>query len=513
MRSNLLSRKLAFIVTVTYFAAGFLWITLSDLVVATLHLPETERTLVEILKGDLFIVLSSVAVYFLLHRLTRISNETSIQKHLAREDPLTHLLNRSGWVEASITALRQQVRGEATVVLIDVSQLRYINGAFGTAAGNFVLRYLADHIRHHLGPHDILGRDDASRFALFLPGNPEHSIERLFEDLAQVCQHPVHLGLHRFRFSFAMGISQSPRDATSIAELLTRAAIALDQAKLSPDRHLAYYDQTDAKNTLAALRLETDLGLALERHEFIMHFQPVLSLPGLRLLSVEGLVRWQHPTLGLIPPDTFIQTAERIGLIHELGRFVLAESIRNLMRLPIPETVRPSLAINLSALQFAHRDLLQSIRDTLEETGFPPERLGVEITESTFMNDPEQGRKILYQLRDMGISTALDDFGTGYSSLAYLQELPVQTLKIDRSLIKPLPIQEPSRRIVRALIDLAHSLELRVIAEGIERREELEHLENAGCDAVQGFLFSKPLPASALSEWILNQTGNPEGSA
>jgi diguanylate cyclase (GGDEF)-like protein len=513
MRSKLFSRKLAFIVTLAYFAAGFLWITLSDLVVATLHLPETERTLVEIVKGDIFIALSSLAVYFVIHRLIRISNETSAQKHLARQDPLTHLLNRSGWTEASITALRRQERGEATVVLIDVSQLRYINGAFGMAAGDFILRYVADHIRHHLGPHDILGRNDASRFALFLPGNPEQDIERLFEDLSRTSHHPVQLGLHRFRFSFAMGISRAPRDATSILELLTLATIALDQAKLYPDRHLAYYNPTEAKNTLAALRLETDLGLALERHEFIVHFQPILSLPGLQLLSVESLVRWQHPALGLIPPDTFIRTAERIGLIHELGRFVLTESIRNLMRLQIPALVRPSLAINLSALQFAHRDLLQSIEDTLEETGFPPDRLSVEITESTFMNDPEQGRKILNRLHEMGISSALDDFGTGYSSLAYLQELPVQALKIDRSLIKPLPSQEPSRRIVRALIDLAHSLELRVIAEGIERREELEALENAGCDAVQGFLFSRPLPPSALSEWILNQNDNLEGSA
>ncbi len=513
MRSKLLSRKLPFIATLVYFAGGFLWITLSDLMVASLHLPETERTLVEIVKGDLFIALSALMVYFLLHRLTRISNETSFQKYLARHDPLTHLLNHPAWIEASTDALRQQDRNDATIVLIDVSQLRYINGAFGTAAGDFILRYMADLIQHHLEPGDVLGRSAASRFALFLPGHPESALESLFEDLSQASRHPVHIGLHRFRFSFAMGISRSPQDAVSISELFTLATIALDQAKPNPDRHLAYYSQTAAKTTLAALRLETDLGLAIERHEFIVHFQPILGLPGLRLLAVESLVRWQHPALGLIPPDTFIQTAEQIGLIHDLGRFVLKESIRTLGQLSVPESIRPSLAINLSALQFTHRDLVPSIQAILDETGFPPERLSLEITESTFINDPEQGRKILNQLRELGVSVALDDFGTGYSSLAYLQELPIQILKIDRALIKPLPTRESARRIARAVIDLAHSLELRVIAEGVEHREELEHLENAGCDAVQGFLFSRPMPASTLAAWILNQNDQPTGAA
>ncbi|MHB1764575.1 MAG: putative bifunctional diguanylate cyclase/phosphodiesterase [Gammaproteobacteria bacterium] len=516
MRSPLLSKRLPIYATVIYLFLSSLWIIFTSLTIDRIPLPAHERALAEIFKGLTFVLLSAIGLYVLLERFVRASVALSNEKYLARHDPLTHLLNRTAWIEEATYALRHLTRSEARIALIDIDQLRYINGAFGNHSGDFILRYVADQARHlQQGPGDILGRVGPSQFAFFMAGADDRRAQSAFEGMFKASLQPVQIGLHSFRFSLGIGICRYPQDAGTIPDLLNLASIALDTAKQALDRHEAYYSQTAAKTTIAAMRLETDLARALERREFRLHYQPILAVKDLSLVAVEALVRWQHPILGLVPPNMFITAAERSGLIHDLGRFVLEEATQTLAQVQ-PIGHQPlAVSINLSTLQFNHQDLVQSIIDCLEEARYPSDRLIIEITESTLMTEPERISRILDELQALRIRVALDDFGTGYSSLAYLQKLPIQILKIDRSMIEPMPKLESARHIVDALIDLAHGLGLTVIAEGIEHVSELEALKETGCDWVQGFLFSKPIPWSELSTrvqgtergFIVNPTG------
>ncbi|EQD39226.1 diguanylate cyclase/phosphodiesterase with PAS/PAC sensor(s), partial [mine drainage metagenome] len=246
-------------------------------------------------------------------------------------DPLTHLFNRTAWIEETTQALRHLGRTEARIALIDIDQLRYINGAFGQQSGDFILRYVADQARHlQQGTGDILGRVGPSQFALFMAGADDQRAQSAFENLFKTSLHPVQIGLNSFRFSLAIGICRYPQDAGTIPDLLNFASIALDTAKQTLDRHEAYYSQTAAKTTIAGMRLETDLARALEQRELRLHYQPILAVKDLSLVAVEALVRWQHPILGLVQPNMFIAAAERSGLIHDLGRFVLEEATQTL---------------------------------------------------------------------------------------------------------------------------------------------------------------------------------------
>ena len=499
MKSPLLSKRLPTYITLVYFFLSTLWIVFTSLTIDRLPLSTPERALAEILKGFGFVLLSSCGLYTLLKRFLRASTALANEKYLARHDPLTHLLNRPAWIEEATQALRHLSRSEARIALIDIDQLRYINGAFGNQSGDFILRYVADQTRHlQQGPGDILGRVGPSQFAFFMAGADDRRAQSAFESLFKASLQPIQIGLHNFRFSLGIGICRYPEDAGTIPDLLNFASIALDTAKQAFDRHVAYYSQTAAKTTIAAMRLETDLARALERREFCLHYQPILSVQDLSLVSVEALVRWQHPILGLVAPTMFITAAERSGLIHDLGRFVLEEATRTLAQVQ-PIGHKPlAVSINLSTLQFNHEDLVHSVIDCLDEARYPSDRLILEITESTLMTEPERIAKILDELHAHQIRVALDDFGTGYSSLSYLQKLNIQILKIDRSLIAPMPISDSARRIVDALVDLAHGLGLTVIAEGVEHVAELEALRETGCDWVQGFLFSKPMPWDEL---------------
>ncbi len=503
MKSPFLLKRLPAYATLVYLFLAFLWIIFTNLTIDRLPLSTHDRVLVELLKGLAFVFLSAIALYFLLTRFARASVALSNEKYLTRHDPLTHLFNRTAWIEEASHALRHLNHSEARIALIDVAQLRYINGAFGTHSGDFILRYVADHVRHlQQDPGDILGRVGPSQYALFMTGADDRLAQVVCDGLFKASLQPIHIGLHSFRFSLGIGICRYPQDAATIPELLNLASIALDTAKQTFDRHQAYYSQTTAKTTLAAMRLETDLARAIERREFRLHYQPILAVQDLSLVAVEALVRWQHPILGLVPPNMFITAAERSGLIHDLGRFVLEEATRTLSQVQ-PIGHKPlAVSINLSTLQFNHQGLVQSIIDCLKEARYPSDRLIIEITESTLMTDPDRISLVLAELEKLRIRVALDDFGTGYSSLAYLQKLPIQILKIDRSLIEPMPAHDSARHIVKALIDLAHGLGLTVIAEGIEHVAELAALKETSCDWVQGFLFAKPMPWSELSHRV-----------
>lgn len=506
MKSPLLSKRLPFYVTFVYLILSAIWIVLTSLTIDEMPMSIRERALTEIAKGLTFVLLSATGLFVLLRRLARASLALSHERYLAQRDPLTHLLNRPAWITEATHVLRQLQRTEARLALVDIEQLRYINGAFGNQSGDFVLRYVADHARHlQQGPGDILGRVGPSQFALLMTGADDQRAQSVLNSLFKASLHPVQIGLQTFRFSLGIGIARYPQDAATVPDLLNLASIALDTAKETLDRHEAYYSQTSAKSTIAAMRLETDLAHALERREFRLHYQPILTVHNPELVAVEALIRWQHPILGLVPPDAFIAATERSGLIHDLGRFVLEEATRTLSQVESIGHKPLAVSINLSMLQFNHQDLVQSILEGLDESRYPADHLILEITESALMADPGRVRRILDELHAHKIRIALDDFGTGYSSLAYLQKLPIDILKLDRSLIEHMPELDTARQTVDALIDLAHGLGLTVIAEGIERPEELERLQDTRCDWVQGYLFSKPMAWSELKAHVRDQ--------
>jgi EAL domain-containing protein (putative c-di-GMP-specific phosphodiesterase class I) len=306
--------------------------------------------------------------------------------------------------------------------------------------------------------------------------------------------------------SASIGISTYPDDATDAETLLKNADIAMYRAKDLGRNNYQFYSAQMNKHTFERLAMESSLRRALDRNEFVLHYQPKLDLRSGEIAGVEALVRWRHPDWGMVSPAQFIPLAEETGLIVQIGEWVLktaCEQSRTWRDQGIPAM---RVAVNLSARQFGQKTLLADIAKTIAQTGLTPECLELEITESLVMHNPEHAADTLHKLKAMGINLSIDDFGTGYSSLAYLKRFPIDCVKVDRSFIKDIPNDSDDMAITKGIIALGHSLRLKVIAEGVETVEQREFLRANGCDELQGFLFSKPLPAEEVTALLKNHS-------
>ncbi|WP_305041005.1 putative bifunctional diguanylate cyclase/phosphodiesterase [Geoalkalibacter sp.] len=433
--------------------------------------------------------------------LQRARSEKTIE-YMAFYDPLTGLANKRLFLDRLEHALPQARRAQRfpAVLFLDLDRFRNVNDTLGHAAGDQLLKEVGRRLQLTLRKDDTVARLGGDEFLILLPNI------RQAEDAAQVAEKIIAalrlpFDIHGFELHLAasIGIAIFPFDGETTDGLLKNADTALNRAKELGRNNFQFYLAEMNESSLSRLGLESQLRKALERGELRLHFQPQYEVAGTMLVGLEALLRWEHPERGMVSPAEFIPLAEETGLIVPMGEWVLRQACAQNRAWQLAGFAPLRVAVNISARQFHQYDLVRLVRNVLAETGLDPQWLELEITESLIMQDSQGAVQKLSQLRELGVQIAIDDFGTGYSSLSYLKKFPIQTLKIDRSFVKDLSRNRDDAAIVDAVIALAHSLGMDVVAEGVETVDQLHLLHGKKCNRVQGFFFHPPLPGEAVT--------------
>ncbi|HKU75957.1 MAG TPA: EAL domain-containing protein [Pyrinomonadaceae bacterium] len=428
--------------------------------------------------------------------------------HLAYHDALTDLPNQVLFKDRLKQAIALSRRSDQmqAVLLLNLDRFKTINDSLGYTAGDRLLQSVAQRLSSCVRESDTVARFGGDEFAVLLTQIPRA------QDAANVASAIKSALDQAFLFedqeifvSSSIGISLYPHDGRDTGGLLKNAGAALDRAKSLGGNVYQFYTAGGTTRALKQLVLESNLRPGLERAEFMVQYQPQVDIRGFHLVGMEALVRWQHPSLGLLYPKEFVPLAEESGLIIALGEWVLRTACAQNKAWQDAGLTPLTLSVNFSARQFQQQTFIADVAHILKETNLDPRWLELELTESSIMKDPESAIEKLHELKLMGIKVAVDDFGTGYSSLNYLKRFPIDTLKIDRTFVSDVCKDPHDTAIVRAIINLGHALDLTVIAEGVETKEQLQYLSALECDVVQGFLFSKALPAAAFEELLVEQ--------
>jgi predicted signal transduction protein with EAL and GGDEF domain len=354
-------------------------------------------------------------------------------------------------------------------------------------------------LQHAVRETDTISRMGGDEFVLILPertdaGLSTSIVQRIMDAVSQ----PLTIEGHEFFISTSIGVAVYPADGETPEDLIKHADIAMYRAKETGRNNFQFYTPAMNERALERLRIEGDLRNAVEREEFMLHYQPQVDLHTREIVGVEALIRWQHPELGMVPPARFIGLAEETGLIVPIGAWVIRTACMQNKQWQLDGHGYMRVSVNLSARQFAQRDLVESIAQALDEAQLAPEYLEIELTESLVMADVDRAIGILRELKALGVKLSIDDFGTGYSSLSYLKRFPIDVLKIDRSFVNDITVDPDDAAIVSTIISLAHSLRLQVIAEGVETEAQLAYLREHHCDQIQGYFFSRPVTAEAF---------------
>jgi diguanylate cyclase (GGDEF)-like protein/PAS domain S-box-containing protein len=421
---------------------------------------------------------------------------------LARFDSLTRLPNRNMFLAELHRSVARSQRHNTpfAVYFIDLDRFKTINDTLGHSAGDELLKAMAQRLREAVRQNDLVARLGGDEFVVIVEGESGAAgLASIANKLLAAIGEPIMLHGHRFLVTGSIGIAVFPSDGDDSATLLKHADAAMYLAKEKGKNNVQFYTAELADLAARQFELESALQLALTRGELLLHFQPKIDIAGGRMVSIEALLRWQHPTRGLVPPMEFIPLAEERGLIVPIGRWVIQAACRQIRDWRDLGLRVPPVAVNLSARQFASDTLVDDFIEAMKQYEVAASDLEVELTESVLMADPERANQVLQQLHGLGVRISIDDFGTGYSSLSYLKRFPAQTVKIDRSFIRGLPSDADDIAIIEAVIAMAHSLGLAVVAEGVETDEQLSALRRLGCDEAQGYLLGRPMPASALA--------------
>jgi diguanylate cyclase (GGDEF)-like protein len=425
-------------------------------------------------------------------------------RHLAYHDALTELPNRMLLESRLAKALDQAHRdgGMLALLYLDLDRFKRVNDAVGHHLGDHVLRSVAERLTATVRDADTVARVGGDEFAILLPkiARVQDAVEVADRILAGL-RRPLAVDDREYHTTTSMGISCYPDDAEEADTLLRNANIAMYRAKeQGRDNYQLFIPaMTQFAERLA---LENDLRRALERDEFVVYYQPQVNVASQQIVGVEALVRWRHPERGLVLPEDFIPAAEESGLIVPLGEWVLRIACAQAKTWQSAGLPRIHVGVNLSARQFQQRNLLELVRQVLSDSGLDPHCLQLEITESAAMHDVDFTKKVLGDLKEMGVQVAIDDFGSGHSSLNYLKQLPIDDVKIDQSFVRDLATDSNDAAIVGSIVAMTHELNLKVVAEGVETEEQLIFLRDRQCDVVQGFLFSKPVPADIVEQII-----------
>ncbi len=431
----------------------------------------------------------------------------------ATHDALTNLPNRAFFMSRLAQALNKARENQAykiSVLFIDLDRFKVVNDSLGHLIGDQLLIGIAERLRECLRPNDIVARLGGDEFTILVEGKyDQNEVVHIAERLQEKFVLPFDLSGHEIYSSASIGILHRSEKHLMPEDMMRDADTAMYQAKRAGKACHEIFNENMHEAVKASLQLETDLRRAIERDELSVYYQPIHSLESGEIQGFEALARWQHREFGLLSPDKFIPLAEEVSLIDALGEQILRKACSQ-MRFFKADSFAESeltLSVNLSCKQFAQPNLVQKIKQILDETDFLPSRLKLEITESVFFEYKDKAVEMLFQLRDLGIEINIDDFGTGYSNLSYLMQLPISTLKIDRSFISPITEDGSNTEIVEIIVMLARNLGMKVIAEGVETKAQLEQLKKLNCEGAQGFYFSKPMNFEDVLQFLNEKTG------
>ena len=433
--------------------------------------------------------------------------------HEASHDALTGLPNRAHFMKRLDMALRKAAENpkyRVSVLFIDLDRFKFVNDSLGHFIGDELLCAIAGRLHGSMRPPDMVARLGGDEFVVLVEGRYySEKITRIAERIQKKISSPFKLQGHEVFTTASIGILNVTEHHLTSEDVIRDADTAMYQAKRSGKaRHETFDDEMRAA-VRETLQLETDLRRAIQDEDLTVHFQPIFALADEKLYALEALARWEHPRLGSVSPERFVPLAEEIGLMDELTDHIMRTACTQIaaLRGRHPELAEMKLSVNVSSKQFADETIIDRVLSILDETGFPADRLKLEITETVFFEDHDRALDMLRRLRETGIETDIDDFGTGYSNLAYLVRLPISTLKIDKSFVMLMAENRANREVIRTILSLAENLGFKVVAEGIESEHQREVLTNLGCDYGQGYLFSRPLAPDLLEDFLLNRDG------
>jgi diguanylate cyclase (GGDEF)-like protein len=450
-------------------------------------------------------------------RVRNTLSAKAYQDHLAYYDNLTGLPNRKQFINRLGKGIYQAKRDGRSLLLLDIGldHFHNINETLGVYVGDQILQSVAERLVNLLRSSDSLGRSEGmgqidstartggDEFSVLLYGaNGVEDASLVSNRVLQAIKQPFNVDGHELHLTVSIGIAVSPQDGVDADTLFKHAASATDFAKRQGRDRYQFYSSELETHSRAMMKMVADLRVAMEQEQFQLFYQPQIEVVSGKVIGMESLIRWSHPEDGFVPPEIFIPVAEEMGLIVPIGEWVLHEACRNASEWASAGHGDLKISVNVSARQFQDPGFKSSIMSALRSSGLHPANLMLEITESMLMGDIDELAILLHEIKNLGVSISLDDFGTGYSSLSYLKKFPINELKIDQSFLTEVPANNEDNSIVRAIIAMAHSLGLLVVAEGVQESEQLEFLRLHECDVIQGYYFSKPLDKTEFIKYI-----------